>query len=167
MLITAWCRWCAIYKKCCCIKDLWGGLLTFCGLYSEWGMQRSYMIKLNLSARITSIRMFSCAVEIEYHGQGKIKSKQCWDIKISQRGCEMRGISCRGSFSYHREGQPGSEEESIEVKLFSKQATLQVPSGCLIRQMLCVRRPSSNFIQLWALWALPCFSSAVWKCQHS
>ena len=100
------------------------------------------MIKLNLSARITSIRMFSCAVEIEYHGQGKIKSKQCWDIKISQRGCEMRGISCRGSFSYHREGQPGSEEESIEGKLFSKQATLQVPSGCLIRQMLCVRRPS-------------------------
>lgn len=50
------------------------------------------MLKLNLSERITSIRMFSCAVEIEYQGQGKIKLEQCWAIKISQRGCETRGF---------------------------------------------------------------------------
>lgn len=166
MLITAWCRWCAIYKKCCCIKDLWGPP------HLLWPLLRMRNAKVlhdqtkSLSENHIYKNVFLCCWN-RIPWAGKIKSKQCWDIKISQRGCEMRGISCRGSFSYHREGQPGSEEESIEVKLFSKQATLQVPSGCLIRQMLCVRRPSSNFIQLWALWALPCFSSAVWKCQHS
>lgn len=80
------------------------------------------------------------------------------------------GISCRGSFSYHR-GQPDSEEESIEVKLFSKQATLQVPSGCLIKQMLCIHRPSFIIVPTLFICGLcgtcPAFSSAVWKCWHS
>lgn len=67
------------------ILKISGSLLTFCGLYSKQGMERSYMIKLDLSERFTSIKMFSCVVERGYLRQGKIKLKQWWTSNQHQK----------------------------------------------------------------------------------
>lgn len=103
MLISEWCRWYAIYKKCYCIKDLWGPSHLLWPLLKMRNGKVLHDQTKSLRENHIYKNVFLCCRN-RISGPGKNKVGAVLGHQNQPERMWNESISCHRSFFYNREG---------------------------------------------------------------